>query len=551
MTSWFIIINIALLFSSSLVHARHREHSKRRYSTNNADPFAPFDSSNDNNNNNNNVFVDIVDTQGGIDPEEEFSNDFIEQPAKPKPTTTTTTTTTTTLPTYQASEEQIEQFTRLLIDRLNLKEPPNVTVNVNDETGIPSTIIKQLEHQTQEQQRIKDFKEKQYYRQQKLHDEVLPTAERAILPGDSIPNYACQRQLSAKLNLADKNLQTIDCFRFAKSPKETKSLPTNQWITQLRLYVQRNYFNWNDLEEPLTADMFRVYQVFRPTSNDTTHYPPIGLSDTARLPIRQIKQLNDNWYELTIDANSDNTNIQQIYKQLIMPWYGLAIDQNLYSSSTMGRSVSAFNRPYYRQYHARKHPFYPVRSSDSEENIHEDNSKESQQQHPYMLVEYGDKIFSSSSGRRGARDAPARPARGCNPSSPCCRRSLTIDLDQGNNALNFVIYPRQLDIGECVGLCGAGGSSLKHTDVKNAQQNNEQNSAYNLLLLQNGLHHNRNGSIFNNRGEHSSQCCSYSRTSGLEIMYTTTNGGPIIRKLIPNMVVEECKCGLPATIQQV
>ncbi|CAM4852062.1 unnamed protein product, partial [Rotaria magnacalcarata] len=42
----------------------------------------------------------------------------------------------------------------------------------------------------------------------------------------------------------------------------------------------------------------------------------------------------------------------------------------------------------------------------------------------------------------------------------------------------------------------------------------------------------------------------YSRTGGLELLYTTTNGGPIIRKFIPNMVVEECKCGLPATIQQ-
>lgn len=545
MTSWFIMINIVLLFSSSLVHARHREHSKRRYSTN-GDSFAPFNLPNDNN-----FLSDIVDTQEGTNSEEEFSNDFIEPAVKSTPATTTTTTTAKTLlPSFQANEEQIEQFTRLLIDRLNLKEPPNVTVNVNDETGIPSTIIKQLEHQTHEQQRIQDLKEKQYYRQQKLHDEILPTAERAILPGDSIPNYTCQRQLSAKLNIADKNLQTIDCFRFAKSPKETKSLPTNQWIIQLRLYVQRNYFNWDDVKQPLTADMFHIYQVFRPTYNDTTHYPPPGLTDTTRLPIRQIKQLNDNWYELTIDSNSDHMNIQQIYKQLIMPWYGLAIDQNLYSSSSaMARSASTFNRPYHRQFHSRNHPFYPVRSSDSEDTTQDDNSKESQQ-HPYMLVEYGEKI-SSSSGRRGTRDAPARPARGCNPSSPCCRRSLIIDLDQGNNALSFVIYPRQIDIGECVGLCGTGGSSLKHTDVKNAQQNNEQNSAYNFLLLQNGLHRNRNGTILSNRAEHSSQCCSYSRTSGLEIMYATTNGGPIIHKLIPNMVVEECKCGLPATIQQV
>ena len=114
-----------------------------------------------------------------------------------------------------------------------------------------------------------------------------------------------------------------------------------------------------------------------------------------------------------------------------------------------------------------------------------------------------------------------------------------------------MIYPRQLDIGECIGLCGTGGSSLKHTDVKNAQYKNEQNSAYNLLFLQNSLHSNRSTDEINRVEKHSPQCCSYSRTGGLELMYTTTNGGPVIRKYIPNMVVEECKCGLPATIQQV
>ena len=170
-----------------------------------------------------------------------------------------------------------------------------------------------------------------------------------------------------------------------------------------------------------------------------------------------------------------------------------------------------------------------------------------------LLIEYGEKIFPSSSGRRGTRNAVPRLARGCHPTSPCCRRPLTIDLDQGNNALNFVIYPRQLDIGECVGLCGISGSSLRFADVKNAQQRNAPNSAYNLLLLQNSLHANRSTTTtqINRIDQHSPQCCSYSRTGGLELMYTTTNGGPIIRKYIPNMVVEECKCGLPATIQQV
>jgi hypothetical protein len=456
-----------------------------------------------------------------------------------------TTTVPPSIPQYQASEEQVEQFTRLLFERLNLKEAPNVTVNVNDDTGFPSSIFKQLE-QNKDQQRINEIKENNLYRQQKLHDEIMPTAERAILPGDYIPNHTCQQQISVRLNLAENNVENIDCFRFTKSSKESKSLPTNQLITELRLYVKKNYFHLNEDQDPLTADMFQIYQVFRPTSNDTTHNPPPGLMDTTRLSISKIKELNDNWFELTIESNNEDVNIQQIYKQLIMPWYALAIDRNLHISSSMTQSLTNFNRPYHRQYHSKKHIPYSLRANNEDE-----NSKESQQQLPYMLVEYGEKIFPSSSGHRGTRDVPARPARGCNPTSPCCRRSLTIDLDQGSNALNFVIYPRQLDIGECIGLCGISGSPLKHIDVKNAQFRNEHNSAYNLLLLQNSLHYNRSTTTEINRLDHSTQCCSYSRTSSLEIMYTTTNGGPIIRKLIPNMVVEECKCGLPATIQQV
>ena len=128
------------------------------------------------------------------------------------------------------------------------------------------------------------------------------------------------------------NLQNIDCFRFTKSPKESKSLPTNQLITELRLYVKRNYFNINEQQEyKLTPDMFQIYQIFRPTSDDTTHKPPSGLTDTTRIPISQVKELNDNWFELTVEPNNEDTSIQQLYKQLIMPWYALAIDRDLQS----------------------------------------------------------------------------------------------------------------------------------------------------------------------------------------------------------------------------
>ncbi|CAF0879586.1 unnamed protein product [Adineta steineri] len=523
MASWFFIINVLLLLSSTHLQARFRAHSKRRYAIS-AQSFLPsFPPSN------NNLHVDA-----GERHETNDEQSWVE-------TMKDLTSTTSTPSQYQASDEQVQQFTRLLIDRLNLKEAPNVTVNANDDIGLPESILKQLgEHQA-----ATDSAENNYYRQQKIQDEVQPTAERAILPGDYISNHTCQHQLSSKLNLDDNDVKNIDCFRFTK---ESKSLPTNQVINELRLYVKRNYFNLHEQHKKLTPDMFQVYQVFRPTSNNTVHNPPPGLTGTTRLSINEVKELNDNWFELTLEPNNEGTNIQQLYKQLIMPWYGLAIDRDLQLSSSTPRSLQSSNRYYYRQYHTKKHDTFSKRSDNEDQ-----NNKESQQQLPYMLVEYGDKLFPSSSGRRGTRDATARPARGCNPTSPCCRRALTIDLDQGSNALNFVIYPRQLDIGECVGLCGISGSSLKHTDVKNAQFRNEQNSAYNLFLLQNNLHSNRSTTTtqINRIDQHSPQCCSYSRTGGLELMYTTMNGGPIIRKFIPNMVVEECKCGLPATIQQV
>ncbi|UJR27718.1 hypothetical protein I4U23_008995 [Adineta vaga] len=520
----FLLINILiLLLSSSLLQARYRVHQKRRYSISTQPSLSSSSSSN-----NKNIPANVKERR-----ETNIEQSWMEAMKE-------LSSTISSVSQHRASEEQIEQFTRLLIERLNLHEAPNVTVNVNDDTGLPTSIFKQLGEQSKEHQHLHENEGKQHSHQQQL-DEIHPTAERAILPGDFLSNHTCNQQLSAKLNLLDTDLQNLDCFRFTKSSKESKSLPTNQVITQLRLYVKKNYFNLNEHYHKLSPDMFQVYQIFRPTSSDTTQHPPPGLTDTTRLSIVQFRELNDNWFELTLDANNENTNIQQLYKQLLMPWYGLAIDHDLH--------VPLSNHHYYRQYHSKRYKPFSFRSDNEDETSKDKDS----QQLPYMLVEYGEKIHPSSSGRRGTRDATARPARGCHPTSPCCRRPLTIDLDQGNNALNFVIYPRQLDIGECVGLCGISGSSLKHTDVKNAQQRNEQNSAYNLLLLQNSLHSNRSTTTtqINRIDQHSPQCCSYSRTGGLELMYTTTNGGPVIRKYIPNMVVEECRCGLPATLQQV
>ena len=538
MPSWLLLIHLSLLLSAVLVEARYRAHSKRRYSI--STPSSPVPNL-------------LADENQPIhnDERDKMGNDqsWIDV-MKEEVTPSTTARTSTSPPTgkYQANELQVELFTRLLFERLNLREPPNVTANVSEATGFPSSIVKQLEQQAKEQQYLHHKEEENHYRQQKIHDEIMPTAERAILPGDHILHHSCQRQLAAKLNLGKDELDNIDCFRFTKSTKETNSLPSNQLINELRIFMRKSYFHLPDGQEKITPEMFQIYQVFRPTSNDTTHTPPFSLTDTIRISLSHVKDLNEHWFELIVEPNQQEIDIQQLYRQIIMPWYGLAIDRDLQStsSSLIERSLPASDRQHYRQYHAKKH-ISPSNNND------EGTDEPSQHQLPYILVEYGDKIAAPSTGNRGARSATPRPARGCSPTSLCCRRSLTIDLDQGSNALNFVIYPRQLDIGECVGLCGLSGSSLKHTEVKNAQYKNEQNSAYNLLLLQNGLHFNRSTTTtqVNRPDQHSPQCCSYSRTGGLELMYTTTNGGPIIRKFIPNMVVEECKCGLPATIQQV
>lgn len=429
---------------------------------------------------------------------------------------------------HTANDEQLEQFTRLIFARLNIKQPPNVTINNHDGSGIPS-IIKQLEkehlHQTEE---ISSY--------QQQREEIQSTTDRVILPGDVIPAYACQRQLAAKFHFHRNHLHNIDCFRFTKSFTDSKSLPTNQIIKQIKIYVKKNYFYANyeqaDLFKP---DSFQIYQVFRPTSNDTSANFASNFAESIRLPISQVKQMNYKWFELTIDASKTPIPIQQIYQQFISPWYGMAISHVLQSPWST----------FYRRYHVKKHLDRVFRSKDEHD---EEESEESQQRLPYMLVEYGEKIPSSSRNRLTRHNtASPTPARPCDPKSPCCRRPLVIDLDQSSNTLDFVIYPRQLDIGECVGLCGPSGSSLSYTAVKNAQHQNEQHAAHNLFLIhQSESYRNRTGN--NEFEQHSNHCCSYARTGGLDIAYTTRNGGPIIRKFLPNMVVEQCRCGLPATI---
>ena len=426
---------------------------------------------------------------------------------------------------HQADEQQMEQFKRLLMARLAWQDVPNVTLNDSHGAGFPSSIVQQLEKETRNHHQQQE--DLAAYQQRERNQ---PLAERAILPGEFLPPNNCRRQLAAKLHLHQHQVRHIDCFRFSKPSFEIKSLPTHQYVKQLRIFVKRHFFDiTNDPDLEFTPDMFHVYQVYRPTSNDTLRNQRFSLTDTVRLPIVQARAFDEHWLELTVGA-PHHISIQQIYSQFIMPWHGLAISRGL-----MTGTWPSFIR------------FTPS-IPHLDRSVDDDDSD---QQPPYMLVEYEDKLSVEASGRRAARAAPTRPPGSCDPRSPCCRRSLIIDLDQGDNVFNFIIYPRKFDIGECVGQCGRSGSSVNHVEVKNAQHRNEKHSSYNLLLL----YHNRllqNGSRTTTQiNRPSPQCCSYSRTGGIDLTYTTANNGLTIKKYIPDMVVEECRCGLPATILQV
>ena len=514
MTSGFVLFTVLLIFSTTFVQAHPRVASKRR-------------------------FPSSTKSQNFYDDQHNHPTYSSDSRKVPSSSSSSSFSSTTTIKN-PANEQQIEEFTRMIFERLEIKEVPNVTLNGNDGTGIPSIV------QTLEQEDIQYNEELHAYQQQKSREDLQATTERAILPGDSLPSYSCQRQIAAKINLNRESLHQIECFRFTKSSIESKALPTNQLIKRLRLYVRKNYFHLNyNQEQLLTPDMFQMFQVFRPASNDTRQNPMSQLTDTIRLPISQVKQLNRNWYEFTIDSKPNLIDLQQIYQQFLMPWYGLGISHVVQSSWAT----------FYRRYYSKK-SFNNFLHSNNDDDIDDINgNKQSHLQLPYMLVEYGEKIatLTKNRGQRNTQTAGPRLARPCDPKSPCCRRPLTIDLDQGTNALNFVIYPRQIDIGECVGVCSTS-TALEYTKAKHAQYKNEPNSGHKLLLIhQSGLFHNRTTTTtqVNRPDQQATQCCSYSRTGGLELMYTTTNGGPIIRKYIPNMVVEECRCGSPATIQQV
>ncbi|CAF4876734.1 unnamed protein product, partial [Rotaria magnacalcarata] len=80
------------------------------------------------------------------------------------------------------------------------------------------------------------------------------------------------------------------------------------------------------------------------------------------------------WLELTIKSDGDNIKLQQLYTQLLMPFYALAIDRDVQSSSSSSSSsysvtssMPSFSRLYYRQYHAKRHQSNSIRTESDDE----------------------------------------------------------------------------------------------------------------------------------------------------------------------------------------
>ncbi|CAF1095050.1 unnamed protein product [Didymodactylos carnosus] len=399
----------------------------------------------------------------------------------------------------RASRNQLDSFTRLLLQRLRIKSPPNVSA-YNGKSSIPDVMIKQLEFQQTNPLLQKDANPS--------FVEDLTKYERILIPGQQFFNHSCEKRLR------EHGFPTndIECYQFLKQKQKNAPLPRDQEINAIKLYIKSGYFH--NPNKKLTPDMFKIYKIFRPVPNESVAYSEklissLGKIKSSRIIISDVKRVKD-WYELTFSK----PNLKSIYDSLIYLPSGIAISKDL--------SLIPHGYPLYSPY-----------SDDyiSNNRINSDHEKQqdpadAEEKHysPYLYVEYGEKTDKSQSRiRRSSVNQPT-----CSSSSPCCRRSLTLDFSN-SRSLNFIIHPRVLDIGECVGLCNS--TSIKTSHMKNSPQQN-------LLALSEthaGVNH---------------QCCSYARTGGLELLYATEDKS-IVRQFIPNMIVETCRCLLPAIISQV
>ncbi|CAF1585872.1 unnamed protein product [Didymodactylos carnosus] len=246
--------------------------------------------------------------------------------------------------------------------------------------------------------------------------------------------------------------------------------------------------------------MFRVYMIYRPLVNNSKKSSKLTskIPSVLKLPVTQVKQILDS-YELVFDDKK--MHYKTIYDNLMSELYDVAISKNLQDS-------------YARQYSS---PFSP----NSEQRKQDDdginnNSKQERSTNeefvPYFDVEYGE------TENNGYRSHDALSRNKCSSSSPCCRRPLTLHFDD-SHLLNFIVYPRVLDIGECVGLCDL--SSVNQLQIRNSSQYNS-------------------SSIKEHHSSVNGRCCSFSRTSGLELLFREKQS--IRRQFVPQMIIETCRC---------
>ncbi|CAF0743800.1 unnamed protein product [Didymodactylos carnosus] len=110
----------------------------------------------------------------------------------------------------RATKNQLESFTKLLLQRLRIKNAPNISA-YNEKSSIPGVMIKQLEPD-----QIPSLqKDSSAY-----VPEDLTTYERVLIPGQQFHNHSCEKRLR------DQGFPSndIQCYQFLKQKSKTAPL---------------------------------------------------------------------------------------------------------------------------------------------------------------------------------------------------------------------------------------------------------------------------------------------------------------------------------------
>ncbi|CAF1308946.1 unnamed protein product, partial [Didymodactylos carnosus] len=384
-----------------------------------------------------------------------------------------------------ASRNQSESFINVLFRRLRMEKPPNISALPFVGMSEADILIMQLFSSDRLLQRDGN-------------DDHKHTIESVAISGQLLSNHSCEKRLKK----SGYSSNSIECYRFLDQSYIKKlQLPRRPSIKSISLIMKKEYFNLdNNNNQTFNPVMFRVYMIYRPLVNNSKKSSKLTskIPSVLKLPVTQVKQILDS-YELVFDDKK--MHYKTIYDNLMSELYDVAISKNLQDS-------------YARQYSS---PFSP----NSEQRKQDDdginnNSKQERSTNeefvPYFDVEYGE------TENNGYRSHDALSRNKCSSSSPCCRRPLTLHFDD-SHLLNFIVYPRVLDIGECVGLCDL--SSVNQLQIRNSSQYNS-------------------SSIKEHYSSVNGRCCSFSRTSGLELLFREKQS--IRRQFVPQMIIETCRC---------